>query len=387
VAEEAHVRTLERICAVLGNESCPQTSRGWNAQRQRRELEEQVRWAALEFRHWTAAQGLSRLETAAHLHLSAHTLRHWEYDHEQPLTLVARGRPVERSRREARNAVLQWITEVGPAIGLASLQGQFPQMARAELQDLLGRYRRVWVKRQQRWQSVLHWQQPGTVWAMDFAYAPTAIDGLYPYALAVRDLASGQQLLWEPFADMTAQALIGALTRLFTMHGAPLVLKSDNGSAFRAAETKQLLRQWQVSPLFSPPGLPAYNGSCEAGIGSLTKRTEYQALLHARPGLWAIRDLEVARHQANTVLRPWGANGPTHEEVWDQRRLLSAETRTAFGTTRQRFEQEARLEGGIPAEADLDHYAQAAIDRKATCRALVAHGFLLFTRRRIPLPI
>src|SRR5262249_43756893 len=345
------------------------------------------RGTVLEFRHWTQDQGWSRRATAARLGLSVHTLRHWEAEHEQALPLVPRGRPVVRSSREARNAVIHWITEVGPGIGLGSLQGQFPHMALAELQDLLGRYRQVWVQRHERWQYVLHWPEPGTVWAMDFAYAPTPIDGLYPYALAVRDLASGQQLLWEPSAAMTAPAVVSALRLLFTIHGAPLVLKSDNGSAFLAGPTKHLLHCWQVAPLFSPPGVPGYNGSCEAGIGSLKTRTEYQALLHHRPGLWTLRDLEVARHQANRVLRPWGASGPAHEEVWNQRRLVSAEKRTAFRTTLQQLEQEARLEGGIPLEADLDHYFQAALDRQAISRALVAHGFLWFTRRRIPLPI
>jgi hypothetical protein len=51
---------------------------------------------------------------------------------------------------------------------------------------------------------------------------------------------------------------IEALSLLFTIHGAPLVLKSDNGSAFIAEETHQLLQAWQVEVLFSPPRTPSY---------------------------------------------------------------------------------------------------------------------------------
>jgi hypothetical protein len=46
---------------------------------------------------------------------------------------------------------------------------------------------------------------------MDFSEAPRPIDGVYPYLLAVRDLASHQQLLWQPVLDMTADTTIEAL--------------------------------------------------------------------------------------------------------------------------------------------------------------------------------
>jgi hypothetical protein len=38
---------------------------------------------------------------------------------------------------------------------------------------------------------------------------------------AMHDLASGQQLLWEPFAAMTEELMVPALDLLFTMLGAP----------------------------------------------------------------------------------------------------------------------------------------------------------------------
>jgi transposase InsO family protein len=252
---------------------------------------------------------------------------------------------------------------------------------------LLSYSRQLWRQQHECFQQVLHWQQPGTVWAMDFSKAPVPIDGLYPYLLAVRDLASGQQLLWEPVMTMTAAETTAALTMLFTIHGAPLVLKSDNGSAFRAASTKALLRLWGICGLFSPPGCPRYNGSCEASIGSLKKRTAYQAEHAGHAGWWTSADVAMALAQANELARPWGAHGPSPEQIWNQRHVLTGNERDSFQATVRSLEAEQRQAGGIAMDAILDHYQQAAIDREALRRALVAHGLLLFTRRRIPSPI
>jgi len=81
---------------------------------------------------------------------------------------------------------------------------------------------------------ILHWRRPGTVWAIDFAEPPLSIEGSFDYLLAVRDLASGMQLLWLPVTDETARTAMAGLEALFRQHGPPLVLKSDNGSAFIA---------------------------------------------------------------------------------------------------------------------------------------------------------
>src|SRR5262249_57117862 len=98
----------------------------------------------------------------------------------------------------------------------------------------------------------------------------------------------------------------------------------DNGSPCVAAATQELLAQWQVVPLFSPPGLPAYNGAIEAGIGSLKARTHYQAARHRHPGEWTLADTEAARQEANTPGRPWGAHPATPAERRARRPALAA---------------------------------------------------------------
>jgi hypothetical protein len=69
---------------------------------------------------------------------------------------------------------------------------------------------------------------------MDFSESPFLINQQYRYIFSVRDLASGFQLAWQPVASQTAEEVIPILRRLVQQHGAPLVLKSDNGSAFIA---------------------------------------------------------------------------------------------------------------------------------------------------------
>ena len=297
------------------------------------------------------------------------------------------GRPAARSERTRRTEVLALLTEVGPGIGLPALQAHFGDLARAELRDLLHRYRRVWVRRYRQTLHVLHWQRPGTVWAMDFAVPPVPVEAGAAALLAVRDLASGQQLLWQPAAEATAEAAAEALTMLFTIHGAPLVLKTDNGSACRAAPTQEVLERWGIKALFSPPRRPSYNGSIEAGIGSLKVRTALAATRHGHPEWWTWDDVEEARLQANALARPRGPHGPTPEEMWAGRSPLTEEYRATFREEVARHEKELRVTGELPPEGVPARNDQDAIDRKALTRALVAHDLLLITRRRIPLPI
>jgi hypothetical protein len=250
--------------------------------------------------------------------------------------------------------------------------------------DLLRRYRRAWRRRRRLLARALHWQRPGGVWAADFSEPPVPVEGRYARLLAVRDLASGYQLLWLPVPDESAPTAAAALESLFREHGAPLVLKSDNGSAFLAGQVEALLGGWQVWQLFSPPRTPRYNGSAEAGIGSMKARTHHQAARRGCPGEWTCEDAEAARCEANETARPRGARGPTPEEAWRARPPVRAEERSAFAATVRRLQREARAEQGHPPDGPLGRAARAAVDRVALGRALVAHGLLRFTSRRVP---
>jgi transposase InsO family protein len=278
------------------------------------------------------------------------------------------------------------LCELGPATGLPTLQTCFPGMPRAELDDLLRRFRRLWKIRHQHAPHRLRWLVPGSVWAMDFTEAPEPIDGLYRYLLAVRDLASGRVLLWLPLRTATAAETIPALEPLFVRHGSPLVLKTDNGSPFCAETTQDFFTAWGVFPLFSPPHTPRYNGAIEASIGSLKTRTEQQATAHGHAGYWTFDDAQAARDQANATARPQGPSGPTPDQLWNTRRRITPEERTLFAASVRHQATEVRLKEGWSTMGPLKPRDTRTVQRQAIRRALEEHGFLLYSRRRIPLP-
>jgi transposase InsO family protein len=377
---------LDRLQRILGRSGQPRerTRRGWPSQRLVRELEQMVRRQCVQFRIDSAEQGLSRAEAADYLGVLPRTLRLWEHlagtNGLQPLP---RGRPVARSPVAVRNEVLAAICDVGPGIGVPALREHFPLMTRAELADLLVRSRRVYRQRQRQALRLLHWQCPGRVWAIDFSQAPAAIEGNYPYLLAVRDLASHYTLLWLPVFAMTAEVTVAALTQLFKAEGAPLLLKMDNGSPFHADATTSFLAAMQVQVLYSPAYTPRYNGAIEAGIGSLKTRTYRWATLHGH-SVWTCDDVEAARWEANTLAYPFGENGPTPEDVWQKRQQVTEQERRRFDETLNAKRAEMEREQASATEGDSNSMTKAKRQREAISRALVDLDYLKYTTRRIP---
>jgi transposase InsO family protein len=365
-------------------QTCVELERaGGGTAEQRRALERQVRQHALEVADRLVGLGCGVDEIARRLRLRPRTLRHWEHmlrATETPLALL--GRPRSDAASEQQQAVHAHLAHVGAGLSVPALRVQFPELARAALDRIAKEYRAQWRAAHRRTLRVLHWLRPGTVWAMDFARAPFLIDGIYPYLLAVRDLASGKHLLWRPVHGESAAVVRAQLVPLFLAYGTPWVLKSDNGPAFRADETKRLLHQWGVCTLFSPAHTPSYNGGIEAAIGSLKTRTQRLAGRAGHADLWTSAVVEAARQAANTA-RPRRLKGVTPDDVWDARAPLMAERRWLFGAAVARYQAEGWDErGGKP--TDPSHWDESAVDRVALRRALVAHDLLLFTRRSFP---
>lgn len=373
---------MQALIHALVSMSPAQRGRGFAGQRAVREGERTVRRRTLAFCRWAGRLGLALSEAAVHLGLALRTLRRWQSNwRRRCLPLRGRGRAPHRAGRPLRSRALALIGMLGPGVGVPTLQALCPGLARRETADLLRRYRRVWRRRHRLLLRVLHWTQPGTVWAIDFAEPPLPIDG-YARLLAVRDLASGYQLLWLPVPDESATQAALALEGLFRAHGAALVIKSDNGSAFISEEFAALLQRWHVWQLYSPARMPRYKGSCEAGIGSMRTRSHHHAARNGRPGQWTCDDVEAARLEANQTARPRGVSGPTPEEAWLARNAAASVPRATFAATVQRREAEARLEQGLPVDGPLPRVLQAAVMRTALRRSLADHGLLEYTSYR-----
>ena len=386
---------VERIEALgQSHASAPATAprRGSAHQHQRRRDERLTRRRVAAIGERLVDSGSTWNTVATWLDISPRTLRSWR---ELELTTAAPllGRPVMRSPREQRNEIIHRLDEIGPHLGVPSLREQFPAMSRAELDDLVRRYRSVWRQRHREPLRILHWDNPGRVWAIDFAQAPTPIDGRFPYLVAVRDLASSMQLLWQPIEAATAEAAAQALDALFALFGAPLVIKCDNGSPFGADAVQDLLAHHRVATLFSPPYWPRYNGAIEAGIGSLKTRTDAAAARAGHSGLWTLDDLAMALSEANCAARPRGLDGPSSELIWQARSPIAEPERLLFRSHLEATMAEAVEAKLLEAAATACEVAAGevcsdrAMARVAIRRTLEACGYLTYQRRRIPPPI
>jgi len=356
------------------------------AQRRRRKWECHARHAAVAYADRAARQKVPQCQAAAFLGIPPRTLRYWKKRHAEGVPeLRYRGRPPVSCNVESRNEVIRFLHRVtGPAVGIPALRPLFPAMPRVILEDLLRRYRHFWRRRYRENGFELTWHHGGAVWAMDFSEAPHPIDGIYSYMFAVRDLASHRQLAWEPVADETAESALPILQRLFDEHGPPLVLKSDNGSAFISETIRSAMLADVVAQLFSPPRRPQYNGAVERSNGVHKVYTQQHAVIEGHPCRWTSDDLEHARHLANTISRPWGPTGPTPEEAWQKRSPITDAQRQQF----QRAFTEARIEAandlGFDRVETLRIADRARLDRLALSRTLARLEYL--TMKRVTRP-
>jgi hypothetical protein len=80
---------------------------------------------------------------------------------------------------------------------------------------------------------------------------------------------------------------------------------------------------------------------------------------------------------------PFGENGPTPQELWQERQRISEEERRRFDETLKTTMAEMEREQQSATEGDSS-MTKAKRRREAISRALVAQGYLEYTTRRIP---
>jgi hypothetical protein len=163
-------------------------------------------------------------------------------------------------------------------------------------------------------------------------------------------------------------------------------MKSDNGSAFKGAQTQGTLLDWKVFSLLSPQAIPEYNGSVEPGGGKLKIHSEWEAERNGRAGQWTSDDVEAARLISNQTPRRAGQSYVTPQTLWNSRSPITDHERSEFARTVDLCRPQALRHYGLSADTELTSKEKDAIDRFAVSRALVALGYLSFTRRRITPP-
>ncbi len=347
-------------------------------------MEREIKKACLVYGRWS---GEKASRVSQELDLTAETLRYWQRQWTcRKLPAAGRGRQAEIATPPQREAVWADLTILGPGAGTPVLQGLHPHIARRELRAIQQAYRSEYCQTHCMVES-LRWHRAGAVWAIDFTKVARRIDGIYKYVLCVRDLGSGDQLLYLPTTNKKGLTVYKALKRLLKQYCPPLVIKSDNGGEFVNAHVRELLWQKGVIFLLSPPGCPWYNGGCEAGIGSLKTRTHQIAARNDRPCEWTCDDVEAARELANRTARPKGHLGPTPQQMWERRVPISDQERMDFIFCLYRCRGEVMNEEEVLELSTTDKRTAARIDRNSIARALCRRGFLSTRRRRIYSPV
>jgi transposase InsO family protein len=353
-------------------------------QQPRRLKEHEARISAVAMCEALRAAGHSCLQAAWRLNLQPRTLSYWRQQFlANVLQPVLRGRPCHEVAEPVRREIVARIDAEGPHLGMPTLRSLMPDVRRCQLLDLQDRYR-AWHCEHLR--VVLHrltWAVPGTVWAIDHSDPPMPVDGGYAAILALRDLASGFQIAWLSVVDQTAEATVAALAPIINYYGAPLVIKSDNGSAFKSDAFARLLSEHEIIHLRSPARTPRYNGSCEAGIGAMKVRTEHFAARAGHISQWRSADLNRAIAQANNIHRSETDPHRSAADRWAERTAT---------TSQQRAELKHLIAAHravlIEASAEFESPCnESSITRKAISQALVDLELLSFNRRRIHPPL
>jgi len=173
------------------------------------------------------------------------------------------------------------------------------QISRRDLQVLTKAVRRELAHQHQVELRHITWRVPGLVWSLDDAELARFADHKL-YLHQVQDLASRYK-----FTPWVGERVLGEnvavhLERLFLQHGAPLVLKRDNGSNLNQQAVDEVLARYLVMPLNSPPHYPPYNGGMECAVRELKTPLREKILAQgpipdSRVQAWA----EVLAHDLN----------------------------------------------------------------------------------------
>lgn len=104
---------------------------------------------------------------------------------------------------------------------------------------------------------------PNHVWAYDFVQDRTH-DGRAIRMLTVIDEFTRECLAIEVARRLRHDDVLGVLAELFTRHGPPDHIRSDNGAEFTAIAVREWLPRLGVKTLYIEPGSPWENGYNES---------------------------------------------------------------------------------------------------------------------------
>lgn len=211
-----------------------------------------------------------------------------------------------RKRRELTLAQRLAVAEAlrkHPIWGLPRLRREIPGLPKNSTAAYVCRLKRVRGHRRRRNWCALHWHVPGAVWAIDGTWFERPVGTNGRRALVVVEMHSRRTLCVESVPGERARAVIACLQRLIVKHGAPLVLKADNGSAFIAKRLAEFSRRHGITLMHSPVRRPRWNGTCEVSGRWAKRRAVAAATLRGASDGLCQADLDCAVTFTGTMPR------------------------------------------------------------------------------------
>lgn len=150
---------------------------------------------------------------------------------------------------------------------------------------------------------------PNHVWSYDFVHDSTA-DGRTLKFLTVVDEFTHEGLMIETNRSLTSSDVKRCLKFLFSVYGAPVCIKSDNGPEFVAKEIQRWLKEKHVKTRYIDPGSPWQNGTNESFNGvfrdGCLDRWEFYSLSEARRVVdqWLTEYNEIRPHGSIKQMTP-----------------------------------------------------------------------------------
>lgn len=239
-----------------------------------------------------------------------------------------------------------------PTWGLPRLRKEVAGLPKNATARYLRRVKRILTKRRRRNWRRLAWLVPNAVWAIDGTWLDRPVFGFTRRALVVVELCRRKLLALEPVPGERAAAVVALLRRLFALHGPPLVLKADNGSAFIAESVAELCREHGVALMHSPVRRPRWNGTCEVS-GRWAKRRAEEAAERRGGG-------DLTREDLAAAVGPVLLGEPVAPELRDRfREALQVQLAAVVA------------EWGLAGSAELADHQRRTLGRVAAQRALL----------------
>jgi hypothetical protein len=143
-------------------------------------------------------------------------------------------------------------------------------LSRRDLGNLVEKVRQAQRQERMREMTRVEWLEPGMVWAIDGTECGELNVPKGSVLQTVRDLCTKYYFkslptFWKPCGKENGDHL----SEQFHVHGAPLVQKMDNAKNFLCKEVRDVMEEYGVIPLISPPEYPQYNGSLEKAQGDI----------------------------------------------------------------------------------------------------------------------